>query len=139
MRVEHKDRSARPSFTTWLLAAVSWSLALIVLSLIPVQGHALRLFAGQDKLVHFLSYLLLAWLVSRFLSYFSISSIKTFIYSMVYAVLFGALLELLQSSFTQSRSGELLDLIANATGALCGCVIFCLMHRSSLKHDNANS
>ena len=111
-----------------------WTVALILLSLLPVSAPSLYLFKGQDKLLHFISYLLAAWLTCRSLQLFAVGISKTVYISMFYCFILGALLEVIQRTYITSRQGEWLDLAANVAGAICGCAIFCLQQKLTSRH-----
>ena len=132
-----ETKSSRKCYYLRILAVLFWSSGLVVLSLIP-NGSGPDLFSGQDKLFHFLAYLLMAWLAGRSLILFSVPTIKSAFLSLVYCGFLGSLLELLQHTLTRSRSAELNDVLANLAGAMTGCAVFCLQQKLSSR-SNANS
>lgn len=85
----------------------------------------------NDKLLHGLMYtaLALAWLVPFIKS--QILNLKSPIYAVVLfgTTAYGALLEILQHYCTRTRSGDLLDLLADFLGALLGVSIIALIKR----------
>lgn len=134
MNVGHNISECRRCFYLRLLAVIFWTVTLVFLSVLPVTSSSLYLFKGQDKILHFISYLLAAWLACRSLQLFKVDISKTIYISMFYCFILGALLELIQRVYISSRQGEWLDLVANVAGAICGCVIFCLQRRLALSH-----
>ena len=137
MPTSHDIKNCKKCYYLRLLAVIFWSCGLIFLSLIP-NGTSYNLFAGQDKLFHFLAYLLMAWLASRSLQIFSFSIRNSIIISVIYCGSLGAILELLQQTTTRTRTAELNDMLANLIGAISGCAIFCLQQKISSR-NNANS
>ena len=76
-----------------------------------------------DKVVHFFFYFVAAILGSLFLrerlkGHISIS--KTLIITLFVVILYGMIIEVIQSGFTTERSGEWLDVSANSIGAFAG-------------------
>ncbi len=76
-----------------------------------------------DKWMHFLMYMALCIAMMTDMQRdnirFRLSAFITF----VFAILYGGLIELLQSCFFSPRTGEWLDWIADAAGAFCGIFI----------------
>lgn len=107
---------------------------IVTLSLIRSPGR-LYLFAHQDKLAHFIAYMILAWLAARAFAVFSSRRFFLLLVAFLYAGFIGTLLEFLQPLLTRSRQGELLDLVANLLGALFGCAIFCLIPGFNSNHE----
>lgn len=107
------SRSARgKAYYFWRVLAVSCALALGILSLWPAD-ELVRLGATHlnDKVGHFIGYLLLAGLFGSGWPRRPLWQIW------VATFLFGLLIEYAQS-FTPSRQFEVLDMVANGTGAL---------------------
>ena len=71
----------------------------------PLGGLRVPLFVGADKVIHFI---MLGWIF-------------------VLSTVFGGLIELAQSGMNMGRSGDWFDLIADAGGALYGCVVAWLL------------
>ena len=136
MTERHDIANCRKCFYLRIIAILFWSAALAVLSLQP-GGHALYLFNGQDKILHFIAYLLTAWLACRSLQLFSVSMFKIVCISAIYCIVVGGLLEVLQATFSVNRQAEWLDWFANTVGAICGCAIFCLQQRLSSGHEKS--
>ena len=132
MNNQHDVLNCKKCFYLRILAIAFWSSGLVVLSLLPHISSTF-LFSGQDKILHFLAYLLTAWLACRSLQLFKLKSINIVIISAVYAILLGAVLELAQHS-SISRQAEWLDLLANTIGAAAGCGIFCLQEKLKSGH-----
>jgi VanZ family protein len=101
------------------------ALAIIILSTIPVpEVKPLEDVPLIDKWVHFLMYAALSasmWL-DRKLLHLPISA-SYFILMLLLPSLLGGLLELVQAYLTTCRSGEWLDAVADAIGAVIGTVV----------------
>ena len=101
------------------------ALAIIILSTIPVpEVKPLEEVPLIDKWVHFLMYADLSasmWL-DRKLLHLPISA-SYFILMLLLPSLLGGLLELVQAYLTTCRSGEWLDAVADAIGAVIGTVV----------------
>jgi VanZ family protein len=101
------------------------ALAIIILSTIPVpEVKPLEEVPLSDKWVHFLMYAALSasmWL-DRKLLHLPISA-SYFILMLLLPSLLGGLLELVQAYLTTCRSGEWLDAVADAIGAVIGTVV----------------
>lgn len=113
---------------------IAGTAGIVVLSLMRSPGR-IYLFAHQDKVGHFLAYLVLAWLAARAFAVFSSRRFFLLLFAFLYAGFTGALLEVLQPLLTSTRQRELLDLVANLAGALSGCALFCLIPGFSSSHE----
>jgi hypothetical protein len=122
-------------FLLFLILLFAGTTTIIVLSLIRVPG-GVALFSGQDKVGHFLAYMVLSWLAARAFACFPLRRLPVLASAFLYAGTTGALLEFLQPLLTSSRQAEGLDMVANLTGALVGCVLFCLVPGFSCVHDH---
>ncbi len=94
-----------------------WTASIIWLSL---TSHPPRLpigFLNWDKAQHALAYALLALLGGWAFSIFSRSGARAWLTAFLFAVLFGALLEIAQGVFTRVRTPDITDLVADAIGA----------------------
>jgi VanZ family protein len=134
MNADHDISDCRKCFYLRLFAVLFWTVALVLLSILPVTTPSLYLFKGQDKLLHFMAYLLAAWLMCRSMQLFAVGVTKTVYISVFYCFILGALLEVIQRTYITSRQGEWLDLAANMAGAICGCAIFCLQRKLTFSH-----
>lgn len=81
---------------------------------------------------------MLGGLFGREISKGRISKIKILGISFLGLVFYGIIIEILQSSLTTYRSGELMDVIANSTGTLLGTLLIwsAFSKRSGLKWEN---
>lgn len=77
-----------------------------------------------DKVVHFGMFFILALLLCNELEYQTRFTLrKIYITTVCIAFLYGGLIEILQQHFF-NRSGDILDLLADVTGAVIGCVVY---------------
>jgi len=111
---------------TWktYIPASLWFLLILVGSLIPSNNIPDTQFS--DKLIHVIFYAIFAFLL--FLAVDQQNKKTNTLVSRWKAVLLigvsaGAVVELIQMSFTESRSGEWLDVIANILGMLIALII----------------
>ena len=77
----------------------------------------------MDKLVHMGFYFgttLLGILLVRERTGGMVSLQKTMLGIVVFAILYGIIIEVLQSTYTLDRQGDILDVLANSSGALLG-------------------
>tara|TARA_B110000503_G_scaffold142585_1_gene239860 strand:- start:2123 stop:2494 length:372 start_codon:yes stop_codon:yes gene_type:complete len=101
------------------IAMCVWFIIITTLSLVSFNTLPFKTIASTDKIVHFTFYFVLTLLLIKsfnpksFLNYFTITGL---------AITYGIIIEVIQQSFTVTRKGEILDVIANTTG-----VIFALL------------
>ena len=113
--------------TLLYLAALFW-FGLIPLKQLPGPG-----FRFADKVWHFVAFAVLALLLARALRHWGRRPLVAGRDAALGSAGLGALLEVLQS-FTAFRSAELLDLVADALGAL---VAYVALRRLSAGADDA--
>lgn len=111
----------------FLTLAIIYSCAITVLFLMPSSDlPRVKLPSGSDKIVHLLIHFLLV-LVWQFYLFFRNSSRlawKQAIIILAGSLFYGILIELLQGYFTDSRTPDILDVLANFSGALIGIFLF---------------
>ncbi len=110
--------------------AFYYTFLLIILSIIPVPDLGLPKFKvfELDKLVHFIMYLFFAIIWGLKTENFSQKKIKILIYS----VLFGLALEILQHILPFGRYFDWGDFLANSTGVLFGVFILYYLKKKLL-------
>lgn len=113
----------RYELTLRLLAPFLWAAVILWLSLTPSPPE-IRGALGWDKLLHTGAYALLGLLVVQLLNYAGLSVSKAFWSTLAVCVGYGGLIEFLQWLMQAGRTAEWLDLLADALGAVIGCVIF---------------
>lgn len=95
---------------------LGYTILLAFASLAKINHQSTFHIEFEDKIVHFLAYAILCFLV--FLS-FSLQKInKSLIYAALFAFVFGIILEFIQGIMPHARVSELLDVVANTLGIL---------------------
>lgn len=110
------------------------ALAILWLSLTPSPPQ-LPGVLGWDKLLHAGAYGLLSLLIAQALLCLSFSFQQAWWRAALAAVVYGALLEILQMLVQTGRTAEWWDLFADALGAFVCCVIFRQMGTLACHHD----
>lgn len=109
------------------------TVAIVLLSLLPMPEYLpLADVSMIDKWTHFIMYGGLAWVA--YIENRNAGLLRRLVVALVFPILLGGLLELLQDWLTTCRSGEWLDFAADAVGAVLGYglgyVTARLMHRA---------
>lgn len=100
-----------------------WLICIMTLSLIPGNRlPGITVFAHFDKVVHAIMYFGLAVLLVRPLMRFPVR--HPYLIALILCVLLGTLMEILQARLNVSRSGSLLDGLANLAGTLLGIIVY---------------
>lgn len=119
-----------------LFIPVLWALIILWFSLTSSPPQ-LPGVLGWDKLLHAGAYGLLSILLAQAFLCPPFSMNKPWWLAGVTAVIYGALLEILQLLSQTGRTAEWLDLFADAVGACLGCVIFRHLLKLSCCHDES--
>ncbi len=121
--------------TFWLHGiTVLWALIIAVLTLTPAPDLPETPFwdiPHFDKLVHFGLFALLAFFgVMGFYKHRqpAIAFKKQALWTSILAIVYGCLIEFIQG-FVPGRSGEVLDILANAAGAIAGPIAFLVIKK----------
>ncbi len=107
--------------------AIFWTFLIAVLCL--VQFNDLPSFAvtGMDKYVHFTFHFVFTFLWSVcFCSLLKDITFKTVFNVFFISVSYGILIEFLQGAFTKTRKADIMDVLANASGALIAIIALLL-------------
>ena len=110
-----------------LILALLYSALIIFLGLSESISSSVVSLDINDKLAHFISYLLFYYLWYNPFCYLFKS--KALIYLFVFAFTFGVFIELGQNFLTLTRNAELLDVVSNLTGILMPHIYFSLKKR----------
>lgn len=88
-------------------------------------------FENSDKVKHTLAYSILSffWLLSCHLGKINVKKLHLILIIIIY----GVIIEVLQSSLTTYRTGDLLDILANSLGVLLGYIFLKLVNRYYLQ------
>ena len=109
-----------------LLIAISYAIALLVVSLVRLDLESVEdiVPSFSDKIFHFMAYALftLLWF-NAFYFRFKYNKIKGIYRTVVIAIVFGIIIEVLQWLTTTSRSFDLLDIVANVLGVLFAAIL----------------
>ncbi|MFK7834242.1 MAG: VanZ family protein [Winogradskyella sp.] len=114
-----------------LLVSVSYTVALVIASLINLNGVPSLGSSFDDKIYHVIAYLGLAFLWVFYSKPFKTRYIPFII--LAAAALFGFILEVLQYLLNPNRTYDTYDLIANTIGAICGTFIAVKLNVIKLK------
>lgn len=101
------------------IAFVAWLIAVTLLSLVPANMDTQPFIPHFDKLVHFVFYLGLSWLLGRLLKREPYFVGKVLIPTICYSIL----MEVLQEAMDLGRHFDIFDIIANIIGALIGTIL----------------
>lgn len=101
-----------------LTALLLWAGCLLWLSLAPNPPRPPSALLSWDKLHHAVAYALLTLLAGRFFSQWRPLSRNPWNWALIFALLCGALIEILQATLTNVRRAEWGDLVADAVGAV---------------------
>ena len=107
----------------FLFLAILWTVVITVLSLVSLNSVPKVDVPGKDKLVHFLFYLVFVifWSFAKVKSYFNL---KYDFIIVLFAIVYGIIIEVLQSVLTQTREADIYDVFANSLGAITGFIGF---------------
>lgn len=107
---------------TCLGLALAWTCIVIILSLVSFSKapKAITDFASYDKVAHIVFYLVFVFLWGGYIFYEK--QIKSEgIFSLVFvALIFSGAIEICQELFTEKRTADRYDMLANFVGALSG-------------------
>jgi VanZ family protein len=114
----------------FLIVSLLWTIAVTVLSLITINskiGSSISL-EYKDKYVHFIFYFVF---VILWISYSRSKKLspKTNFMILFLAIGYGILMEIFQGTLTKDRHADIIDIIANSTGALFGSLFMNLISK----------
>lgn len=113
----------------FLFLAISWTVLITVASLVSFNSVPKVNIPGNDKVVHFLFYLVFVvlWSLAKWQSYFKI---KYDLLILVLAIIYGIIIEVLQGVLTQTREADFYDALANSLGAVVGFIgLYCVKNK----------
>ncbi len=114
----------------FFLLAILWTLVVTYLSLASLRdvGSTIK-FPYKDKIVHFTFYLMFVILWSLFFKQ------RKYNYKILLAAIgYGITMEICQKLFTTTRTADVLDVLANSTGALVGLLIITTIFNNKTTH-----
>lgn len=107
----------------YLFLALFWTYEVTYLSLFPIEPVSGPLFEFPhiDKIGHFGFYFGFVFLWNLYFKTINIK--KALEYSFVLAIIYGILMEVLQHTITDRRMFDVLDIVANISGAVFAAII----------------
>lgn len=106
---------------------IIWAVIIFVLSTMSMKdtgAEKLFYFEHMDKVVHFTFYSVLSlFIIFDHLKTKKIT-INFYLITFTFCIVYGGVIELLQGSVFADRSTDILDFLANSTGALIGCLMY---------------
>lgn len=113
-----------------LAALILWIVAILWLSLTPRPPHfGFSNLFSWDKLQHAGGFALLTLLAGRFYTQWRPMSRYPWHYALIFAVLFGGLIEILQGMLTDVRRAQWGDLAADALGGVLVFAVACVRQK----------
>ena len=128
----------------YLVSFSFWIVLITILSLMSFSDDtsiSLIRIPYSDKVVHFFFYFtasVLGCLVGREQTSGKMKRSKVIIITVSGLIIYGTIIEVIQSNFTTSRSGEAMDILANSLGAIVGSLFIKILFskKSQLKWKN---
>ena len=109
-------------------------MALIAVCLYPFNKLPDIGVSFADKIFHSFTYVILVFLwFKTFVLHFKIVKIKSIIYASIISIIFGIIIEVLQEVLTETRRGDVYDVLANSIGVLFTASILLLKNRNTVK------
>lgn len=107
--------------------AIVWALIIIILSLASFNNikEITPSFEHMDKIIHFAMYFgFMFFLLWGYKKFYGKINKQQILISLIIAIIFGTSLELIQYYFTDGRSGDLFDELANIAGVATAFLFF---------------
>ncbi len=114
-----------------LFIAIVITIAIAVLSLIKMQPKSFGEISFIDKIYHGIAYfsLAIAWLYSFSKKENFNALIK---YLIIGCIIYGIVIEVLQTTITSYRTASYLDIVANSVGIIIAVIAFHLLEKKNL-------
>lgn len=125
-------------FIKSILPGLSWAIFILLLCSLPSQNIGEVNFwdlLNPDKIVHSIVFMLLAlFLIIGFKKQhkYALLRCNAYLIAILLAIIYGVVIEWMQISYFQSRSGDLLDAIANAFGAIIAYPLFKFIYGNTI-------
>lgn len=134
MLTKRKSEPKRPAhIILYFTPALVWGIFILYFSTMPGPEVPGLLKSLNDKLIHaaiyFVATLLIYFGTHRFIYSNPISG-KALTIACIISILFGGLIELLQSYYVPGRVGDWNDFIANTSGSLSFVLMLVVSHRA---------
>jgi VanZ family protein len=106
--------------------AIIWTVLITIASLVSFHSIPKVEIVGSDKTIHFLFYLVfvILWGLAKKQIYFNR---KYDLLIVIIAIIYGIIIEALQSVLTSTRQADFYDVLANTSGAIVGLVILSIV------------
>ena len=85
-----------------------------------------KTIGSNDKAIHFVFYFVFVFLWGNYLYSKKKIQNKTLLSIVLAGIILGGTMEVFQELFTDSRTADWYDMLANTTGAICGTIILWL-------------
>ena len=117
----------------FLSAALLWTGVILFFCLIKSSDIPKVNIQNLDKVIHafFHFVFVLLWFLFFKKKFNSTNSFKPLAISFVFSFIFGIIIEMLQQFFTTTRTGDLLDVLANLSGATLAVIGIILLNKFS--------
>lgn len=127
-----KNLSVLKKISFW--TALSWSGIIVYLCLIKSSNIPIVDITNLDKLVHAFFYFVftLLWFFVFDFYFKNTNRIKLLFISFLSSFFFGIVIEIFQAVFTTTRNGDVLDVLANSTGALVAIVLLIVLDKNKI-------
>lgn len=109
-----------------------YTLVITTLSLVQLDDIPKLNTGFDDKIAHFLCYAILC--LMWFLSFYSFKIKRSLFAASAFSILFGLIIEIIQSQATVHRTAEVLDFLANTMGALAMTILIYLKKEVIIKN-----
>ena len=109
-----------------------YTLVITTLSLVQLDDIPKLNTGFDDKIAHFLFYAILC--LMWFLSFYSFKIKRSLFAASAFSILFGLIIEIIQSQATVHRTAEVLDFLANTMGALAMTILIYLKKKVIIKN-----
>jgi len=126
-------------FIKSLLPALIWSGIIFYMISVPsdnIPESRILKIENIDKLIHFSMFFVLTILLCfGFLMQTAFKKVNKFYiaYAISISIIYGALTEIMQELFFDSRSADKWDFVANTFGAIAGLFVFIFLIKSKIK------
>lgn len=120
----------------WLFASVGWTLLVFLLCLVSFNDLPSINVKSADKYVHFLFHFVFTILWFGYLRQVSnLSHFKLLFRIVFFSIFCGVVIEIAQRFFTNTRSADRYDVLANFAGALFAAILVGLIAHSKTKNN----
>lgn len=114
----------------FLFSAIIWSGLIIYLCLKNSNELKQIEISNFDKLIHFVFHFVFTvlWFLYLKKKFFNSNKFSLLKYSILFSIIFGIAIELMQQYFTTTRTADVFDILANLLGALIAAFLIVLIN-----------